>query len=386
MERTSPTTIVLVIAAILILGAVGYGAYAFTKTGTIPYIGKYLGMSDESARTAYTQKFTDAISAHTSQDFDTAIAGFEALLPLAPSKTDAALVKNRLAINLVNRGFKTSEINGDVRRGMELLWELALDRELPPDLRANALGDLATIASLHTSAFYRTYYTVAPFNELVKPQAGPYDTYRAALNIFLYADDVYPSTYSKYSVAKMHTHLLSNGVFTSGSAEEKESARSVQQYISEGDALYAQNPSAYAHGSTARMLLDRAQGLTLTGRILDNKTPEEREAIFKETLDRLLELDQGSKYVTDVVMETRFWYAGVIMSNFGEARAADIREILAPFKPGTLAATDFHITRTMFVQWGSAAAYTNFGQSRAVALAEVSTEFRDFLVSVGWKL
>lgn len=379
-------TTVLSVLALALVALVAFCAYAFITTGTIPYIGTYLGMSNDTSRTAFTEKLSEAMSAHSNQDFDASIAQFEALLAEAQGKAETSAVQNKLAINLINRGFRTSEYNEDVRRGMDMLWTVALDQENPANIRANAFGDLGTIASFHGNTFYTTYYTPAPFNTLVGSSTDPYKHYEAALNIFKYADDLFPTTYTKYSIAKMYTHLLSNGVFSAGSEASKEAARSIQQYITEGDALYAQNPNAFAHGSTARMLLDRAQGLTLSAMTLRNKTASEQEAAFKEAFDAIRGFDQSSKYVTDVLMETRFWYAAVMYANFGTPRVAEVQEVLAPFKPGATPAENYVVTRTTFVNWGAAQPYTNLGQRLAVSLSRVAPDFKEFLVSIGWKL
>lgn len=357
------------------------GGYVLFLKGKLPFMNK-IGMTNEER--AFSNDLQEALSSHSEKNYDSAVSEFESLLARAENPADIASIQSKLAINLINRGLKSGEYNDDVKRGMDILWSVALGQDYPLSQRSVAMGDLGTIASFHGASFYKTYYTIPPFSELIADERDPYANLKAALRIFKYSDELQSNPYAKFSIVRMYTHLLANNS-TDGNMTKQEMAESIQQYITEGDAALASNGN-YREGTKLQMLTDRAKGFVFASYVLGNRTPEEREQAFKDALLAGESYDQTDKYVINALMELRFWYAVTLVAGFDDKRASDIRAIVAPFKPGVTAPDAFSPTRSLFVSWANQQPYTNFGQKYAVRIAEIAPDFKDFLVSVGWNL
>lgn len=361
----------IVCAVVVLLGYLNF-------KGLLPFTLPFM-----NSTTVSQDKLNEAFTVHANRDYDASVVEFEDLVAKSANPEEKAILKTKLAVNLLGKGFAESEYNDTVKAGIDMLWAVGTDATIPASVRASALTDLGNTFSVHGNEFYMTYATPSPFNTFLLDKNEISGSIKASLKVFKYANELYPNAYSEFSMVRMYTNMLTNTTLEPGMTE-KQTAELVQKYIADGDA-HLLSGGSYPAATHARMMLDRAKGFGLTGRILQNNTLAEREEAFKLALESAQIESDKNKYAKDVEMETRFWYAGFLLIMIGEARNDDAIALVKPFGEGATPADSYVLTRVLFINL-TKQPYVHDPHKRALAIAKVSPEFKSFLISVGWKI
>jgi len=189
------------------------------------------------------------------------------------------------------------------------------------------------------------------------------------------AESIYPTPYAEYNIAYSYALLINAGKLADGSASNNEMAREIQKYVKKGDETIAADAN-YASNILAYLYYQRAWSLSYSGKILNNMTLDERESAYKDAIAKISVLPTDP-YVVTSLFRARFKYATLLLNNF-KGREADIQKLLKPF--GTL---DTNLSDNKIVSnYFKNLQHTN----SPVTLAQISTEFKVFLLKLGWKL
>ncbi|OGJ54831.1 hypothetical protein A3D11_02135 [Candidatus Peribacteria bacterium RIFCSPHIGHO2_02_FULL_49_16] len=337
-------------------------------------IGWYYGGVSLSPFTSNLQK---AMDFHRGQDHSAAIEDFKAALEQAPNPEAAAQMKEMIAFNL----FQRNE-NNDRAEAVNLFKEIIGDESLAPKVRALALADLTLLALSQDKTFAQQHFSEAPF-DYYDSSATTLNVTRTAINMFKASDEVYPNSLAEYGIAYQYAVLsVNNGL---GSITPKEAAQIMQSYIEKGDQNYPNEQ--YLPSNSARQYMYRAIAMDASAYILsDNISLADREAAYKLALSQ-----GGPKEIDDAqlraaIMDTRFYYANFLLIHFGESRYEDIKQILQPFElmSGGDSGSDIYV-RARFIKYGKASA-GSYTKNQAIKLAAISIDFKNFLLSLGWKL
>jgi hypothetical protein len=309
-------------------------------------------------------------------DFTSSIDTLRALIPDAPTKTE----QGRLQVVLASALFGRNQDN-DLTESISILKNVINDYSIAPWVRALALNNIATIVVTHNVTFYTHNFSDQSFASYLPNSGSDTERIRAVYYAILKSsDETYPTSFAEFSIAGNYlVPLIANSSLPA--SETAKIAQDMQQYVIEGDSredgvLYSTNTVLYG-------LLYRALAITSSGRILNNKTLEEREQAYRRVFDVAEYQAQTRSASTDSLLSksallwTGFWYANFLRLNYTD-RLTDIRALLAPFAQD--AASNPYI--------GSLGKLKNlpdtvYLKQQAVALGKISPEFKAFLSSTG---
>lgn len=363
----------LVSLSVLGLCIILAGGYLW-QTGRLDYVLALLGIKS-SAEEVYRQEYEVAMSTHARQDFDVAIAQLERLLASAPTQAVAADLRIKIASNYYGKG--------DYESAARYYWEVIDDPANPPRERALALANMAENLVRRDVAYYRTYFTRPPYNSLIPDETVPNAPIRAAIKLFEYSYDLYPTSYAKYAIANLETAFIANNNLLPGE-DPKEIASFAQQYIREGDAEFEKD-SDYRDGLKVVQMNYRANSLAISGKVLGTPSLEEREAAYIKAEEIAASANQSDVYVLRASLWLKFYHAAFLAWNYGEERAADIDQVAKAFRVA-IDNPPLHAGLRGTFASAEAQSPTAFFKSRALSIASFSPTFKEFLVSVGWKL
>lgn len=334
----------------------------------------------ENTMTSFNAKVKSAIPGHVSGDYVTSIQTFSDLVKNAPDKITETRAKWFLAANLFRRN------EGDDRaRAMAYYKGIINDYSIPAAMRARTVADMAAFVSGEDASFFQLYLAEPPYDTFLQGADGRYDVTRAVMKLYEYSDEISPNFIAEYGVAYFRGSLSANSISVEG-ISEKENAQLVEKYLLLADEkMPSADLSEYLPSVIARQYLWRATMMGLTGRILGSINREEKEVAYQLALKKATG-NPSDALMRNAEMDARFFYAGFLQANFENgSRFNDITELLKPFALAKSDPIRYALTRNRFTSMEKQAD-TNFSKGRAVKLAQISPEFKEFLLSVGWKL
>lgn len=342
----------MVAGSILGVVAVGAVSYAYFQ---YPYLFRGNSMAK------YVQEYQQVRDEALDGEYDTAIEALTDLVYSAPNKAFEGKAKILLGSNYLRRGQP-----GDEAKGMSLYKDVVSDYTIPAQVRALALDTIAWVVRRNTTSFYQLYFPEEPYATYLPATGDESSKLRSVyIKLLQLADQTYPNSYAKYAIAgDYYAPLIVNG-FVSGDADLADTARLMQQYVAQGDAL--KDEDLYSPNFLLGEYYHRALALTASGRILGEPSLEVREEAYERILTKAegLALEPGtSAYLT--LMKSRFYYANFLLRDVG-GRDGDIKKILEPFADATF---DPNTTPPYS---------TAYAHERARALSAVSTELKDYL-------
>lgn len=363
----TPPRIAIALAGVVIIGGLFY--YFNTKNP-----------QEENTVTSFNAKIKGASPTHVSGDYDTSIKTYGDILESAPDKISETRAKWFLAANLFRRN------EGDDRaKAMGYYKGIINDYSIPAAMRARTVADMAGFVSGEDANFFRMHLSEPPYDTYLQGTDGRYDITRAVMKLYEYSDEIFPNFIAEYGAAYYRGSLSANNISVEG-ISEKENAQLVEKYLLLADEkMLSADLSEYLPSVIARQYLWRASMMGLTGRILGTVNREEKEVAYQLALKKATG-DPNDALMRNAEMNARFFYAGFLEANFKNgSRSIDIIELLKPFALAKSDPIRHELTRSNFTSILQRAE-TNFSYGRAVKLAKISPEFKEFLLSVGWKL
>lgn len=326
------------------------------------------------------RQYQDAKAIHRSGDNTEAINAFNSLINTAPDQATLGKAKILKATNLYLRNE-----GDDIAQGVKLYKEVINDRSFPPYVRALALNSVATIVRGEDETFYRLYFSEPPFNNFsAESGKGRFSVFPIYLKILELSDETFPNSFAEYAIAgNYYAPLLTNNV-SIGTTTPEQAAKIMDNYIKKADV--ANDEQMYSPNVTLERYLYRAIAINTIGRTLKKDNLDEREKAFKLILEKGAPYEIGSEDLSRfIVMNGRFFYANFLSQNFGKERYSDISNILKPFEEATsVTDSSFKTTRLRFAKLQNVTDNDPV-KKMALSLAKVSPEFKDFLLSVGFK-
>lgn len=346
----------------------------------------------------FRKQYTNVKAIHLAGDYDAAVSGYQALLDSAPNKS----IEGKTMI--LRAGALYSRNEGDDRaQSMKIYKAVVNDYRIPPDVRATALNNIANRVTWDGSeAFYRLNLSEPPYEDFLPASGtGREKISQAYLKILQLSDETYPNSYAKYAIAgNYYAPLLANNKFKDVTPESV--AEIMQAYVKDGDAL--KDETQRLPNVKLRAYLYRALALNASNRVLKNLELGQVEEAFKRILDTAIPdtLDNPDVGVNDtpvqanetvqaddipsraLIMRSRFFYANFLMEFYSDQRNEDIKALLASIAQ-TATGDDLvaQRTRQYFTSLAKSSS-TTFLNSRARKLADISAEFKQFLIKMGF--
>ncbi|OGM93831.1 hypothetical protein A2935_04105 [Candidatus Wolfebacteria bacterium RIFCSPLOWO2_01_FULL_47_17b] len=373
MMQDRPRYKILVVLGIVFVVAAGF--FLYTKYG--------YQNQDNNTMAVYNEKYQGAQAFQNSGDYSGALDAFNALLKSVPDKASEGKVKIFIAANLFARNQ-----GDDQAKSIAMYKEVWNDPLVPAYVRAKVLTDLAgVVIRSKDESFYTSHFNEPPFSDFL-PASGTSSSKMSIvyLKILELSDETFPNSYAEYLIAGNYYAPLSANDIPVGTATPEQVAKIMQDYVKKADILAPTDESTYKPEIIVQRYLYRSIALNGSNRILKNISLAEREDALKLALSKGAPYENGNDYATKaVIMDVRFFYAQFLNRNIGKERYSDIVTLLKPFG-GAVSGSDpsFKATRARFMDLVTRSD-TDFKKVNALALAQISPEFKDFLTSLGLK-
>lgn len=305
------------------------------------------------------------------------------------SKYDLALQYYKKALEEVQDHFQAAQIQyniaymtakmGKYADAISQFKAIAADTTNYPILRAYSVQKIGLMYYEYYGGTARQTISAETFKD------SPYDSFQkgTSLNVaytklFEYAASIYPLATSEARVAYGYSNELLgtlHSATTSPQGREYLSLIAKSLTAADSDVLRMKNIPTEV-GLIADILAQ--EGITIGNLVtLGAADPQQAEALFKRSMQyaATIGIKPGSF--------TAFHYAAFLAFQFGEARSADIKSLLTPFKVGNdtqivSGVVDFYKTArtnsTLTVQ-----------KSRLVTMGRIDSDFKKYLISLGWK-
>lgn len=331
---------------------------------------------------SFNAEMKNAIPLLVSNDYNAAVQVSASLAKNAHDKISKARAQLFLAASLFRR-------NKDYDRARAIGYYNAIinDYSIPPDIRARTVSAAATFVAGANANFLKTYLSEPPLDRALGEVDKPHAPFRAAIKLYEYSDELFPNFVAEYGIAYYNSILLTNNELDEGVSQE-EAAKFIQKYLKDADEKMAiVGVSEYLSSAMAREYLQRAIAMELSSRILGNISLSDRENAHQIALAKTATDNANNVLMRAAEMSARFFYASFLEANFGKtgSRAKDIAELLRPFAPAATDTVLYASTRSQFLSlWH--APNENLRKGRAIKLAQISPEFKTFLLSLGWKI
>ncbi len=371
-----------IITLIILLILVGIGVYViYFKDEQNPIM---QNQDNFNQTMEATKLYTDAQQSNSAGNPSDAEKQFREVIKNSKSIEEIAKAKLQLA-SILSETAENSENDTEVTN---LLKEVAFDTEVPLYVRALAYNSIATYIEGFTPSVYQLYFPEKVFKDFL-PETGS-DVYKMAyaykktLELSL---SLYPTSFAYYSLAGNYTSSLSS--FSNNTRLDKVGQESpeaiaqlMQDYISKGDAL--EDEKLQSPHVNARKYHIRAMALNVSGRQLKHSF-DERESGFKKVLAYGQPyVDAGNKRVEAIILQSRFFFAVLMLQDSVTARSEDIQNILRPY--GSLVTSDDYVYQKIkgFFTEKYTSSSGNAVKEHASKLADISPEFKSFLSQIGY--
>jgi len=329
----------------------------------------------------FQKQYEEAKVVYRTADYTNSMNAFNKILDDAPDKVTEGKLKIFIAGSYLGRNEED-----DATRGTRILKEVINDFKIPPYVRALALNNVARTVRGRDELFYKTNFSEPPFDNFMADSGkGRFNVFPIYLKILELSDETYPNSYARYAIAgDYYAPLLTNNVFV-GMTTPEQAVMIMDDYVKKADVM--DDGSMYAPNVSLWRYFYRALAINTISRTLKKNNLDEREKAFKLILEKGAPYENGNDYLSRfIVMEGRFFYANFLSINFGQERHPDIINIFKPFtEASSTSEPAYKAVRVRFAKLQDASD-KDFVKTRALVLAQISIEFRGFLMSVGFRL
>ncbi len=363
-SRPQSSRVAFRLTLILLVVAISGGVYYW-------YALYYKG---NATMTLFGKNYEEAHTLHHSGDLNGSIDAERSLIIEAQDSNTKFHLNAMLAFDLWNR----NEGN-DRTEALQIYKTFLADTSSSPANIAAALDDIGFLIASRDRTFYETNFKEAPYNSFLPATSTSEDMRLVAINFFLLSDQKYPNSLANYSAAYLYSGFLTNNFIPNGMTKETLATR-IQELIKRGD--MSKSSLVYEPSHVARQRLYRAISMNASSRVLKNIAVQEREMAFQDALPKVGE-DEESYQTRGVFMQARFFYANFLLEFYGNERISDIKLTLQKFSEATADSFQNVIIRNFFSDLATRSD-SDFLKARAEKLAAVSSEFKTFLLSVGF--
>jgi len=304
-------------------------------------------------------------------------------------KHDLALASYQKALDAAEDDFQRAQIALDIARAMEQLgrYEEAVIRfkAITADTSNYAITRATALSSV--GLMYYTY-SGAPLQAIVTEtfKDSPYSSFRndgtslgmAYIKLFEHAASIYPLALSEVFIAYGYSNELLGMQNATSTPQGKEYIARVIQGLRAADADLARMGSAVEERPLIPEALARAGSTVdalVTLGVVSN--PEQAGAYFRDSVQyaALLGDKPGNSYALR--------YASSLANRYGDARAEDIRSLLAPFRSGN--ERNIHAVTTDYLRFVRAEGASSAKVGQLTALGKIDSGFKSYLLSLGWR-
>ena len=332
---------------------------------------------DDSVRALFNFHYQSALNLHKSRDYTGAIQGFTNAIDNAPDPSAAGQTREMIAFDTFQRNQ-----GNDRAQAVQMYKSLITDPAIPAAVRAIALTDLGLLTINQGNDFAREYFSAEPFDWYVSDNSR-FSVYKTGINMFEAADAIAPESLAEYAIGYNYSTLIVNGAL--GTTTPQAAAETIQQYIQKGDQNSKSSSIQYSPSNIAREYFFRAIAMGVSGNILNNISLPDREEAFQLAISQ--EATTTDPQVEAVLMQARLNY-GIFLYKYDSGTNANenIENVLKPFAQAATSSPLYAATRASFVGLITVPADSSFIKQQSLKLATISPDFKDFLLSVGWKL
>lgn len=304
-------------------------------------------------------------------------------------KHDLALASYQEALDAADDDFQRAQIALDIARATEQLgrYEEAVTRFKA--ITADASNYAITRATALTSVGLMYYtYSGAPLQAIVTEtfKDSPYSSFRndgtslsmAYIKLFEHAASIYPLALGEALIA----HGYSNELLRMPNATSTPQGREYIAQVVRGLAAAAADSARMRSAVEERPLIPEA--LVRAGSAVDNLAtlgvisgPEQAESYFRDGVQyaAILGDKPGNSYALR--------YASFLAKRYGDARAGDIRSLLASFRSGN--ERDMYATTADYLRSVRAEGASSARVESLIALGKIDSGFKGYLISLGWR-
>ncbi len=365
MEPTAQRQpIVLILIAVLLFLGAGAAAYYY-----------FIIKPERMAQLDETYKHGHDL--HHQGNFSASIETFQELLAGGPSTGDEAHIRSLIAFDLFQRNQ-----GNDRSKAMEMYRDIILGEAYLPRDRSLVLVDLALLMSNLDRAFYEQHLANTPLAAYLPTTPGRFDALKAAIQMYMQADQMYPSSAAKLYIVNAYAALLGNGALPEGT-EPTVVAQLMQEYITQAEPLMS--AVSYEPSHVARQRLARALGLETSNGVLKNIPFTQIDTAYKEAMALAGQQEEGNYQLRALLMQTRFFYATFLYNTYGTERKDDVTLLLKEYGRAVAEPSMFALTRKRYENLATRPE-TDYIKVNSKKLITVSPEYKTFLQDIGWKL
>lgn len=366
LKHTIQTLASLVLILCVVAGIVAWRGHFSSLT---------LGSNGPSTRATLqdlrssNQSYTSGVAAEKQGDYSTAIEQFQAALTTAKDPQQALGVQVRLADAYAS--------SGRYKDAISVFQDLAQDTRYSAGIRAYVVYRMAALYDTYRDAqITEAIFAAPPFHDL----AVKGDTSLSYRHLYEYSTQLSPNAYGDMGVANWYASRAVIAHTNPGSA-----ASSTSEYLAQVHAWLAKSRKDPDWSDSP--FWSRLDGLFLS---LKNAVVVERlslagdtvagdpETLFKQLLEKAQLYPQRS-FEADV----RLQFAYFLYLMHGTQRTSDIVTILAPLYSAGRDVTNDHAARVFLA---NAATKKDIGnRTTIIAIANIDPDFKQYLVSLGWK-
>lgn len=360
---------VVVLAVVAVGGYYAYNTFMHSRQAANPYA----RVSVKATLMQQNQDFVAGLAFFQGKNFDRALASFQAALTSASDEWQKGLIGYYI-------GFSQEKL-GQYAAAIDTYKGVGANTAAYPIIRAYAVQEIGLMYQIYfapqaQSAIVAATFTGDPYASFKVD--GPGDDYNASyIKLFEYAASIYPLATAESYIADGYATSLSSPASTTTPVGQ-ETIKKIKAAL---DATTA---------DLTRMLGNGEESGFIWGTIL-------RQAVVEDRLVRLgvpgYDFDQVEALYAKAVASAAsadkepgnmaVWlYGNALARMYGEARAADIKRILAPFSVGSGIPVDPMVT-ALFKQVENDPAMANEKVS-FVKVARIDPDFMAYLESLGW--
>lgn len=326
--------------------------------------------SDQTISTVLDKKNTDYAKAREYQkneQYNLAQEYYEKSLAQAKDRHQLSQIKLDIAV--------MNEIRGQYRDAIKQLKELAADTNNSSLLRAYAVQEIGMMYYRYFSSEIQSEtFTDTPYNSFINDG----NVNMAYTRLFEYAANIYPLGNSEARIASGYAEALIEEL--RGATTSPQGKIYIARIVQSLQAADADISRIETVGEGAVMIPDllARQGSAISRlEYLGVMKSGTAETYYQRALAYSLKTDHlpGSF--------TSFTYAQFLISRFGEARAQDVKNVLAPFRVGN----EKEIYNTIADYFRMVRTDSRFARTKKqiISMGNIAPDFQVYLYSLGWQ-
>lgn len=372
MDRSVLTWFLVVLAGLVAASAVWYYFLSgMAAPAPIAESGYSVDRTPTTLLTLHSQNYALAKSYQKSKQYDLALEFFQKALPEAQDRSQTAQIRYNIAV--------MNEDLGNYKEAIAQFKEIAADTANSPIIRAYSVQEIGLMHYAYYKPADRQLiitetFKDPPYSELRKDKSLNF----AYTELFGYAAAIYPIANSEARLAYGYSNELQDSLRgATTSPQGKDYVALITRSVQAADADLERVKKIPSESGFIPDILAR-QGTTVGHLVaLGAGDPRQAESYFQKSIQYAAVVgDKPGNY-------SAFLYAAFLAYQYKDARAADIKSILEPFRIGNEEAiipgiADFFRTSR------TDPTLTN-EKLRLVLMGRADPDFKKYLISLGWK-